>query len=167
MNKNKILIPAILLVVVFAFAFFSILEKNASEKFKSVYSVTSVSQTSSGIIRIDNQNFSQSVAETSTHQNLPKSATSTITQEILFYGDGCPHCANVENFINSNGVLGKTSLIEKEVYNDKNNFNEFSEKAKLCGIDSNSLVVPFLWTGSQCILGDAPVIDYLKNQIAK
>jgi nitrogen fixation/metabolism regulation signal transduction histidine kinase len=165
MNKNRILIPAILLVVVFAFAFFSILEKNASEKLKSVYSVASVSQTSSGMVRTDNQNLSQNV--TSTRQDLPKSATSTITEEILFYGDGCPHCANVENFINSNGVLGKTSLIEKEVYNNKDNFNEFSEKAKLCGIDSNSLVVPFLWDGSQCILGDTPIIDYLKNQIAK
>lgn len=153
MNKNKILMIAVLLIVTFLFAVVSILEKKKSESLKSVYSVVS-----------NIANSTQNVIGSST-QDLTKNVTSSIKEEILFYGDGCPHCANVENFINNNGILAKIPLIEKEVYNNKDNFDEFSAKAKLCGIESNSLVVPFLWTSSECVLGDTPIIDYLKNQI--
>lgn len=149
MNKRKVFIPAFILIVVFLFAVVSILEKQKSENLKSSYPVVSNITAST-----------ENIIGSST-----KNATSSIVEEILFYGDGCPHCANVEKFIDENGILGKTSLIEKEVYNNKDNFNQFSEKAKLCGISSNSLVVPFLWTGSECILGDTPIIDYFKNQV--
>ena len=165
MKKKKVLIPAVILIIVFVFAVLGILEKQSTKNLKSIYFANLSLQTSTENTVIENSTSSQNKITTQT--STQKISYSNISEEILFYGDGCPHCANVENFIDNNGVLGQTSLIEKEVYNDKSNLNELSQKAGLCGINSNSLVVPFLWTGSQCILGDTPIIDYLKNQISK
>lgn len=38
------------------------------------------------------------------------------SQIILFYGDGCPHCALVEEYVNQNGVEAQISFAKKEVY---------------------------------------------------
>ena len=34
----------------------------------------------------------------------------------LFYGESCPHCANVERFISENNVEEKVSISRKEIY---------------------------------------------------
>ncbi len=37
------------------------------------------------------------------------------SQIILFYGDGCPHCAIVEEYINENNIQDKVPFVQKEV----------------------------------------------------
>lgn len=80
---------------------------------------------------------------------------------ILYYGEGCPHCANVENYLKSNPL--KITLEQKEVYYNKTNQQDLLSKAKICNIPQNRIGVPFLWTGKDCILGDQPIINYFKN----
>jgi glutaredoxin-related protein len=43
---------------------------------------------------------------------------------ILFYGNGCPHCAKVEEYINQNEIQDKFDLELKEIYFNKSNLVE-------------------------------------------
>lgn len=83
---------------------------------------------------------------------------------ILFHGDGCPHCANVEKFIKDNNIEEKISFAKKEVYNNAANANELSQKAEKCGVDTKSIGVPFLWDGEKCLVGDTDIIDFFKKK---
>jgi len=83
---------------------------------------------------------------------------------ILFYGDGCPHCALVEKFVAENDIEAKVPFTKKEVYYSKQNANELAEKAKVCGMPTDSIGVPFLWDGSKCLVGDQPIIDFFKQK---
>lgn len=86
------------------------------------------------------------------------------TQEeiILFYGDGCPHCAIVEEFIKENKIDEKISFSQKEVYFNKQNSSKLVEKAQICGFDTDSIGVPFLWDGTGCLVGDQDIVEFFK-----
>jgi len=89
------------------------------------------------------------------------------SQIILFYGDGCPHCAIVEKYIEENNIKNKISFTQKEVYYNQNNAEELQTKAQICGLPANSIGVPFLWDGSKCIIGDQPIIDFFKLKLGQ
>jgi len=86
-------------------------------------------------------------------------------QVILFYGDGCPICAIVDDYIEKNNVKEKIEFEQKEVYYNKNNANELIEKAKTCGISAESIGVPFLWDGEKCLMGSQDIINFFKQKI--
>lgn len=94
-------------------------------------------------------------------QNAPPS-NDTI---IFFYGDTCPHCANVEEFFVENKVEEKISFEKREVYNSAANAKLLAERAAVCSISQEDLGVPLLWTGKDCIRGDTDIIKYFKNQL--
>lgn len=81
-------------------------------------------------------------------------------QIILFYGDGCPHCEIVEEYIEENNIRDKVSFSRKEIYYNKENSKKIEEKAKICGVPANSIGVPFLWDGEKCLIGDQDIIDF-------
>jgi glutaredoxin len=85
-------------------------------------------------------------------------------QIILFYGDGCPHCKIVEEYINENNVQSKISFAQKEVYYNQGNAKELKAKARICGLPTNSIGVPFLWDGEKCYIGDYEIIDFFSNR---
>ena len=87
------------------------------------------------------------------------------SQITLFYGDGCPHCAIVEDYIKNNNIKERLSFEEKEVYYNQNNANDLAQKAQTCGISTNSIGVPFLWDGSRCYVGDQDIINFLNQKI--
>jgi len=80
---------------------------------------------------------------------------------ILYFGDTCPHCENVEKYIKDNGIDGKIEILRKEVYRNQKNAREMAKKAEQCGLPTGEIGVPFLWDNGQCVLGDQPIIDYL------
>jgi len=84
---------------------------------------------------------------------------------VFFYGDGCPHCAAVEEYFKNKGVREKISFLEKEVYYNEENAKDLEEKAKICGIPSNTLGVPFLWDGGRCFIGDREIIDFFDQKL--
>ena len=86
---------------------------------------------------------------------------------ILFYGTGCPHCAKVEEYLQANNIESKINIEKKEVYNNKDNANLLAKIAKKCGIKENELGVPFLWTGSECKIGDEDIINFFKEKVQK
>lgn len=84
---------------------------------------------------------------------------------IFFYGDTCPHCKNVEDYMAQNNIRERLKFQELEVYNNKSNARLLGEKAKECGLDtSQGIGVPFFWDGQKCLLGDKDIINYLKTQ---
>jgi glutaredoxin len=46
---------------------------------------------------------------------------------LFFYGNGCPHCANVERFFEDEDVLNKYDVQMKEMYFNRDNLKDFSE----------------------------------------
>jgi len=89
----------------------------------------------------------------------------TANQMIFFYGETCPHCLKVEKFLAENKVEEKNLLIKKEVYRNKDNAHQLMERAQTCGLSKRSVGVPFLWTGQECLVGDQPIIDFLKKKL--
>lgn len=85
---------------------------------------------------------------------------------ILFYGETCPHCKKVEEWLAKNPkIKEKSGLVEKEVYYNQENSKELMAKAKECQSDeSQGIWVPFLYDGGKCIIGDQPIIDYLSSK---
>jgi len=91
--------------------------------------------------------------------------TSSGSEMIFFYGDGCSHCANVEKFLEENkSVEEKVKFDKKEVWGNKKNAKLMVEKARACGMSGNSFPVPFFWDGSGCFTGDIDIINFLKGK---
>lgn len=72
---------------------------------------------------------------------------------VLYFGDTCPHCKVLEEFLQTNKVAEKVLFTEKEVYKNPVNAQELSSKAKQCGLATDSIGVPFVWDGSKCYVG--------------
>ena len=97
-----------------------------------------------------------------------KNNTQQIAQDnssiILFYGQLCPHCQKVEEFITKNKIRSKISFSEREVSFHKINANLMLQKAQICGIKKDNLGVPFLWTNGQCLMGEDKVIQFFQEE---
>lgn len=90
--------------------------------------------------------------------------TKTQTGVILFVGNGCPHCANIEKFIKDNGIENKVKFVKKEVWYNESNSDQMVGIAKKCGYSEDQVGVPFLWTGQKCLIGEDDVTNYFKEQ---
>ncbi len=82
---------------------------------------------------------------------------------VLFYGDGCPHCKIVDDFIEQNNIKDKVGFANLEVWYNKDNQNILAQVVQKCGIPTNEVGVPFLWDGSKCYIGQDEVINFFKN----
>ena len=90
---------------------------------------------------------------------------------ILFYGNGCPHCAQVEQYIKDNQITKKFDLVSKEVFYNKTNLNEFNGYLAKHHLTYDKIGVPFLivTSGSDCnyINGDTNIIEYFSGKLAQ
>jgi len=84
---------------------------------------------------------------------------------ILFYGQGCFHCKNVEDFLVQNKIEDKIKFTRLEAWYNKDNQVILSEVAPKCGITSGTVGVPLLYDGNnKCFSGDVDVINFFKTQ---
>lgn len=83
---------------------------------------------------------------------------------ILFYGRECPHCKDVEEFIEKNGIREKVSFENVEVWHNKENARIILEKAKECGQDEKTLAVPFLYVRGKCLTGAPDIEEFFKKE---
>lgn len=91
---------------------------------------------------------------------------------VFYWGDGCPHCKNVEKWLAENNSDNKLKINYKEVYDNKNNQTEFYNTAKqYCPeiIDNGNIGVPTGYdpVSKKCIQGDTPIIDFLSDKLTK
>ena len=87
---------------------------------------------------------------------------------ILFYGDTCPHCKKVEEFVSANKVEDKIKFERLEVYNNKDNSTLLGQMAQICKIPTEQGVgVPFMWNKGKCLVGDQEIIGFFQGEISK
>lgn len=98
--------------------------------------------------------------------NSPPVTQSPISRApIFFYGNTCPHCAEVEVWMKENKIEEKIEIIKKEVYDNQDNFSELLKTAKKCGLSTNTIGVPFLYTPEgRCLIGTPEVTAYLSDK---
>ena len=92
------------------------------------------------------------------------SGTTNNSGIVLYFGDTCPHCKIVEEFLQTNKIAEKVSFAQKEVYNDAANAKDLAEKAAKCGMATDAIAVPFLWDGQKCYTGQTDVINFFKQK---
>jgi cytochrome c biogenesis protein CcdA/glutaredoxin len=76
-----------------------------------------------------------------------------------FYGQGCSHCAKVEEFFQSNSMYERYPIDSREVYFDRDNSLLFNNMMSELGIPTAQRGVPTLVLGDKVITGDSPIID--------
>jgi glutaredoxin-related protein len=92
-----------------------------------------------------------------------KNTLPDISKTILYFGNTCPHCADLAKYIEESKIKEKIALEEKEVYENKNNATELSLVARSCNILDNTRVgVPFLYAEGKCFVGIEEIKTYFK-----
>lgn len=98
------------------------------------------------------------------YKSAPPTAASLPEGIILFYGEGCSHCKNVDDFINQNNIEDKVKFTRLEVWYDQNNQAILLKATQKCQIASNEFGVPFLYDGNgECYAGDIDIINFFKQ----
>lgn len=91
------------------------------------------------------------------------------TNLTFYWGNGCSHCKNVENFLSTwdppIGEAGKKVQIDKkEVWSNVANAKELKARYEYCKVPQSQMGVPLLFTpDGKCYSGDTEIINYLKN----
>jgi len=98
-------------------------------------------------------------------QTTPTPTTLENPTEIeYFWGDGCPHCENVAEFIETWEKKDEIKINKMEVWYNTDNQNLLRLRAQSCGMDQTNIGVPMMVKlDGSCLTGDEPIIDYLKN----
>lgn len=91
---------------------------------------------------------------------------------VFYWGNGCPHCENVEKWLKENNTDTKIKVNYKEVYYNKNNQTElYSTAQQYCPeiIQDGNIGVPtgFDPVNKKCIQGDTPIIEFLSAKLTK
>lgn len=91
------------------------------------------------------------------------SVTSPPSHLEYYWGNGCPHCKNVADFLDSWDRKDEVEIEKFETWYVAQNAQKLKKVAEYCSIPANQVGVPLLFTPSgDCITGDQPIIDYLK-----
>jgi glutaredoxin len=81
-----------------------------------------------------------------------------------FWGEGCPHCKNVDDFLSTWSGKDQFKLDKMEIHNNSVNANKLSVRAQSCNITGNDVGIPFLFTPEgKCIVGDVDIINFFKS----
>ncbi len=83
---------------------------------------------------------------------------------LLFYGYSCPHCKNVEKFIDENGLNSKMNIVSLEVMNNSGNLAQMRNYAAKCGLKGGTLSVPFIVAQGRCYEGEENALKFLKTR---
>ena len=81
-----------------------------------------------------------------------------------YWGDGCPHCAKVQEFLDGWDKKDEVKIEKFETWYNNDNATKMQSVVDYCKIPRNTAGVPLLFTTEgKCIIGDTPIIDYFKS----
>lgn len=81
-----------------------------------------------------------------------------------YWGNGCSHCKNVEDFFSSWDKKDQVKITKYEVWNNTKNAKRMEQRAITCGIKPQGMGVPLLFTpDGKCFDGDGSIIGYFKS----
>jgi len=81
---------------------------------------------------------------------------------IFFWGQGCPHCAKVEQYIQKNNLDEVFNIERKEIYFNEQNREDFMRICDRYNIPLEERGVPLAVIDGKCIVGDEPIIRALE-----
>ena len=85
---------------------------------------------------------------------------------VLYYGETCPHCKIVEEFMSNNSVESKMDIIQKEVFSNKTNAEELLKVGEACKLQKDYMgAVPLLYSGGKCYVGDKDIISFFQEKL--
>jgi len=86
----------------------------------------------------------------------------------LFYGEGCPHCASVEHYLNSiESSDSNVEIIRFEIYKNRSNLILLRDYFDAYGINQDARGVPALFISNISLVGDKAIKGNLESIIAK
>lgn len=86
----------------------------------------------------------------------------------FYYGNGCPHCAQVEPFIEQMAEkYPDLDVKQYEVYSNPVNSSRLTQAFEDHGIPINQRGVPIAFLNGMYFLGDSPILNNLENEINK
>jgi glutaredoxin len=85
---------------------------------------------------------------------------------VFYYGIGCPHCEDVQEYIVNNGLDDKLQINQKEVWYNNENASDLQAKADICKISEDQLGVPIMFDpiASKCYIGEDEITGLLKEK---
>lgn len=98
-------------------------------------------------------------------QGEPEAPAADPSAIVYYYGDGCPHCKVVQDFLDANDIASKVSFEKKEVWRDRKNAKEMEMRATACGIQPEGMGVPFVYGGDgKCYVGEPDVRKFFSEK---
>jgi len=80
----------------------------------------------------------------------------------FFTGEGCPHCARVEPFIED---LENVTVQHYEVYNNRSNLPLLRQHFDAYNVPTSQRSVPVFFVGDTYLLGDGPISAHLEDEL--
>jgi len=80
----------------------------------------------------------------------------------FFYGTGCPHCSQVENFFESEKLYDTYPIDKREIYFNRDNTILFNDILDKLNIPNEERGVPTVVIGDKVLVGDTPIIENFK-----
>jgi len=82
----------------------------------------------------------------------------------FYWGTTCPHCHNVQRWMERNPETATLGIRQVEVWTNKDNAAAFIGVVRKCGMDQG--VVPVLVAeNGVCYVGEVEITDYLKERL--
>jgi glutaredoxin len=93
-----------------------------------------------------------------------KSPANDPNATVYYYGEGCPHCKVIDEFLIKYNIADKVSFEKKEVWNNKMNANEMQRRARACNIQPEGMGVPFVYAAGKCFVGEPDVKKFFAEK---
>lgn len=93
-------------------------------------------------------------------------ATFKKNEIIYYYGNTCPHCQELSDWLEKNKIAEKVKFVKKEVYQNQGNAQELQQAAAECGLDTSSIGVPFVYGKGNCYVGSDKAKEFFQKESA-
>lgn len=100
----------------------------------------------------------------------PSAATSSVSVTfnkkafIYFWGNTCPHCKELNDWMKENKITPEKLKMQKlEVYDNQKNAALMNKAAEVCGIPSTQVGVPFVYNNGKCYIGTDQVKEHFEQ----
>lgn len=88
------------------------------------------------------------------------------TKMYYFWGDGCPHCAELDKWIKQNNITQKVKFTKLEVWKNAQNAALMNVAVDLCKQPQEGMGVPFVYYNGKCYVGTVEAQEAF-NEAAK
>lgn len=87
-------------------------------------------------------------------------------QIYFFYGQGCPHCTNVEKYFQENDIYNQYPIDKREIYFNRENAQLYNNVVDNLNVPTDQRGVPALVIGNKFLVGDTPIIQNFESYAA-